>query len=242
MECANSGAPDLEYSVHINGGGSKFHINRSDDEPLVASDDAQLLYVVEKELTIQLQKRRRDLYFLHAAALASSQNGFLLLAPSGGGKSTTAWGLLHHGFRYLSDELSPVDLTRMEIHSYPRAICLKKEPPLDYPPPANTIRTSRTLHIPIQELPVCYKPVTLRCIFFLEMCRGVSSPVLRAISKAEAAARLIAQALNPLAHAEDGLTGAAAIAESASCFYLYSADLRLTCDLINKTLQGLSPQ
>jgi hypothetical protein len=50
-------------------------------------DDGELLYIVEKDLTIELQKLRRDLYFLHAAALAIAQNAFLLVAPSGGGKS-----------------------------------------------------------------------------------------------------------------------------------------------------------
>jgi hypothetical protein len=179
MECDNSAAPDLEYSIHTNGGRSKFHIARRNSGSLAAADDAQLLYVVEKDLTIELQKRRRDLYFLHAAALAFSQNAFLLVAPSGGGKSTTTWGLLHHGFGYLSDELSPVDLIRMEIQSYPRAICFKREPPPDYPLPANTIRTSRTLHAPIRRLPVSHEPASLRCIFFLDMCPEARSPVCR---------------------------------------------------------------
>jgi hypothetical protein len=237
MECGNSEAPELEYSIHASAKGSRFRITRKGCSPLVASDDAELLYVMEKDLTIELQKRRRDLYFLHAAALAVSQNAFLLVARSGGGKSTTTWGLLHYGFSYLSDELSPVNLTTMEVHSYPHAICLKREPPCAYPVPADTVRTSRTLHIPTHELRVRCDPTMLRCIFFLDFCAEAKWPLLRKLSSGEAAARLFAQALNPLAHIEDGLAGAASLAESVPCFYLYSADLRLTCELIAKTVR-----
>jgi len=107
---------------------TQIYITRSGCGPLMAEDYAELLYAAEKDLTIELQKQRSDLYFLHAAALALSDNAFLLVAPSGSDKSTTIWELMHHGFSYLSDELSPVDLTTMEVHGYPHAICFKKNP------------------------------------------------------------------------------------------------------------------
>jgi hypothetical protein len=242
MECGDSQAAQIEYSIHANTKRSTFRITRKGCSPLVASDDAELLYILEKDLTVELQKQRRDLYFLHAAALAFSQNAFLLVARSGGGKSTTTWGLLHYGFSYLSDELSPVNLTTMKIHSYPHAICLKREPPCAYPIPADTVRTSRTLHIPTREIKVRSDPTMLRCIFFLDFCAGAKWPLMRNLSSGEAAARLFAQALNPLAHIEDGLAGAAAVAESVPCFYLYSADLRLTCELIAKTVRFIAIQ
>jgi len=204
----------------------------------MAEDYAELLYAAEKDLTIELQKQRSDLYFLHAAALALSDNAFLLVAPSGSDKSTTIWELMHHGFSYLSDELSPVDLTTMEVHGYPHA-SVSKRTPAAYPLPGNTIRTPRTLHVPVRQLPVCHEPLPLRCVFFLNVSPEAKSPAARAVSRGETAARLIAQALNPLAHAEAGLVGAATMAESVPAFYLGSADLRLTCDLIKATLEDL---
>src|SRR5919106_6899684 len=168
MEYHDSRAPDLEYSIQTSRREPRFRITREGRKPLPAAEESELLYVVEKDLTIELQKLRRDLYFLHAAALAFGQHAFLLVAPSGGGKSTTTWALLHHGFSYLSDELSPVDLNTMQIHAYPHAICLKREPPCAYPLPSNTLRTSRTLHVPVGELTVPWG--FLRSIFFLDFC------------------------------------------------------------------------
>jgi len=45
-------------------------------------------------LTIELQKLRSDLYFLHAAVLGFKGKACLLVAPSGGGKSLTTWGVI----------------------------------------------------------------------------------------------------------------------------------------------------
>jgi hypothetical protein len=56
---------------------------------------------------------------------------------------------------------------------------------------------------------------------------------------AEAAARLFAHALNPLAHTEEGLDGAIAIATRCCCFALHTADLPATCTLVIRTLQEL---
>jgi len=53
-------------------------------------------FLLEKELTIELQKIRRELYFLHAAALSLADKAFLNRGSPGTGKSTTVWALLHH--------------------------------------------------------------------------------------------------------------------------------------------------
>jgi hypothetical protein len=237
MEYHDSKAPDLEYSIQTSRRGPRFRIIREGRNPLLAAEDGDLLYVVEKDLTIELQKLRRDLYFLHAAALAFGQHAFLLVAPSGGGKSTTTWALLHHGFGYLSDELSPVDLNTMRIHSYPHAICLKREPPCAYPLPSNTVRTSRTLHIPVVGRTT--GRTSLRCIFFLDLSAETKRPVMYELSSGEAAARLYAHALNPLAHGDEGLRGAVEIAQSVPSVYLRFGDLHLTCELIKERLQDL---
>ena len=240
MRCKNCARADLEYVVDGNNEHG-FRIIRAGGEALRANDDGEFLFFFEKDMTIELQRLRRDLYFVHAAAVEFADKASLLVGASGQGKSTTTWGLLHHGFGYLSDELAPVSLHTLKVYPYAHALCLKEEPSHAYPLPQQVLRTSRTLHVPSPFLrsPPLSDPLPVTAIFFLERYLEGRSTVLERISSAEAAARLFAQALNPLAHPEDGLSGAISIARRVSCFRLRLADLRSTCDLLNKTLSCL---
>ena len=246
---AASHSADLSYTVRPQN--QEFFLKRVGSEVLHAQDDGEFLFLFEKDITIELQKQRRDLYFLHAASLAwhdqEMLRALLLVAASGHGKSTTTWALLHHGFSYLSDELGPIDLSSMQVHPYPHALCLKDKPPPPYRLPSQTLSTSHTLHVPFSALPNTQTPQTpqaphaspLAAIFFLRYCPEAAQPSLRPIGKAEAATRLFAQALNPLAHPGEGLDGALAIVSQSACFELYSADLTATCTLVKETLEGL---
>jgi hypothetical protein len=164
------------------------------------------------------------------------------VGDSGAGKSTLTWALLQHGFEYMSDELAPIDAQEMRVLPYPRALCLKEAPPEPYALPSATLRTSRGLHVPTAgrgSAPP--RARRLHAIFFLGPRVAVwGTPMVRSMSAAEAAARLLANALNPLSHAADGLDAALAIAGGAACFELRAGDLSATCALVGASLDELS--
>ena len=128
--------PVLSYVVNRRKA-DRFLILRGSDPPLQAHDDGDFLFLFEKDLTIELQKVRPALYFVHAAVLEYQGKGLMLIAASGGGKSTTTWALCHHGFRYLSDELGPVDVRTLKVVPYPHALNLKEAPPSPTTPSAD---------------------------------------------------------------------------------------------------------
>jgi hypothetical protein len=230
--------PSLTYFVRRSQNGSLL-LSKKNGETITASDEGELLFLFDKELTVELQKRRRDLYFIHSAVLEFGGSALMLVAASGGAKSVTAWALSHHGFSYLSDELGPVDLNVLEVQPYHRALCLKSEPPNSYPLPNGTFRAARTLHVAPELLPGSLSriPRPVRAIFFLFYQPGVSEVKIQSLGKAEAATRLVANALNPLAHSGDGLDGALRIATESVCFKLFTGDLPSTCDLVKDTLK-----
>jgi hypothetical protein len=100
--------------------------------------------------------------------------------------------------------------------------------------------TARTLHVPTSELPGGVgASVPVQAIFFLAPdASGSAEPAVRSLSAAEAGARLLANALNPLAHAADGLDPALAIAQRVRRFELRRGSLDRTCGLIERTLEA----
>ena len=235
---------ELEYEIGKYREGSSYFLQRGGQPVRTVTEADDLLFFFEEDLTLELQRVRANLYFLHAAALEWAGKACLLVAPSGSGKSTTTWALLHHGFDYLSDELGPVDLNTLKVHPYPHALCLKAEPPAAYPLPAGVLRTTQTFRIPPDTLPgkVSTDPLLLAALFFLQYSPEASSPVVQSLSKAEAGVRVFASALNPLAHPGEGLDGAIKIAAASPCFKLTTADLPSTCRLVQSTIEGLVGQ
>ena len=166
-------------------------------------DQAAILSWLDDQLTVGAQHRRTDLLFVHAAALGRNGRAVLLVAESGGGKSTTSWAALHHGFSLLSDELAPVDPATFEVHPHPRAVCLKTRPPDPYVLPAGTLQTSGGYYVAVRLLPgpPSPTPLPLTALVFVTYRPDEPQPSLRPISPAEGAIRLYAHCLNPLAHA-----------------------------------------
>lgn len=224
-------AADLVYEVHREAGTSLRIVRVGSRFEAPARDVGEVIYLLESDLVVQAQLRRRDLLFLHAAVLSHEGRAYLFPGRSGAGKSTTCWGLLQHGFGYLSDELAPVVMASAGVLPYPHGICMKREPPAGYALPDTALRTSRGFHVvPLPAIGHATEdPVPLGGIFLLEYDADAPEPSLSPVSTGEAAARLYPNILNALAHRKDGLEAAAALAAMAPAFRLESAELAQTC-------------
>lgn len=215
-------AADIDYEIGRDDSG--FYLRRTDGaagHAWGALDAAELIFLLEKDLILEAQVRRSDLYFLHAAAVAMHGRAMLLIGRSGSGKSTTCWGLLHHGCSYLSDELAPLDLRDFTVTPYPHAVCLKSEPDAPYSLPTTTLRTDTTLHVPAAALPcsVVAAQTPLQAIVHVQHIGTDQPPALSRLSAAQAGMLVYANALNPLCHPGDGLDAAL---EIASRYPVYS--------------------
>ena len=236
-------APDLDYSIGRGTPPAAFLLARDRQTAYEGTDHGELLFVLEKDITVELQKGRPELFFLHSAAVDWGGKACLLAAESGSGKSTTAWGLLHHKFHYLSDELSPIELDSMRVFPYPHALCLKRSPPAAYRLPADSLDRGRTIHIPACSLPsaTVSAPRPLGVVFFVTHRPELSGPNIRVLSAAEATARLYVVALNALAHPNRGLDAVIRISEAVPCFAVSCAELSATCALICSTVERVIP-
>jgi hypothetical protein len=233
------GPAALEYRV-ARSPGSRISLGLHTGEILDAADRSELVYLLETLLTIELQLRRPDLLFLHAACVEHRGRAWLFAGDSGAGKSTTAWALLHHGCRYLTDELSAVDLVRLEVHPYPHALCLKQAPPPAYPLADDALDLGPTIHLPAASLHgASVRGARPLAGLFLLQPRGhqAREPEVRRLTASEAAARLYVAALNPLAHPQHGIDAVLRLAQRFPCFALRPGELRSTCAALVRQMQ-----
>src|SRR5262245_15643615 len=233
----DAGDVALDYAVGRDRAAEGYYVARQGQRPLVARDDGTFLATFDRDISVELQKIRRDLYFAHAAVLIR-RAAVMLVAKPGGGKSTLTWAMLHHGFGFLSDELAPVDPYTWQLPPCPRTLPLKRKPPASYPLPRRTVVTSRSLHVQDVPGPVGKAPALLEAVVFVHYNPGAARPAIRRLTAAEAGARLYANVLNALAHASDGLDGAVRITAACPCYELVSADLPATSSLLAETLES----
>jgi hypothetical protein len=205
-------------------------------------DADSLLFHIDKQLTLKLQRQRHDLFFLHAAVVAWEGRVVALPAFSGTGKSTLTLVSLADGFEYLSDELAPIDLGTLTVHPYPHALCLKSPPPLPHTLPAGTLRHGGRFHVPVEALPNVRRgeALPLAAVIFLQRDDNHFDG-LRRTSSASAVARLMAHTLNALAHPDCGMDAAVALSRAVPCFELDVRDLRSASAAIKSFLVDGEP-
>ncbi len=234
---SRAAAPAREYTIERAARGA-FRVSDG-GAPITLGDADRLLFHLDKDITLALQHLRPDLFFLHAAAVAWNGRVAVLAASPGTGKSTLALAALNDGFEYLSDELSPIDLTRLTVAPYPRALCLKAPPPPPYFLPQGTHVHGRRFHVPVAALPGPARIDDLPIGAFLFLRRlapqdGVPVPM----TPASAVAWLMANALNALAHPADGLDAAVALSGSIAAFELDISDSRLATTALRTILES----
>ena len=199
---------------------STFVVRHRETEVILHDRDS-LLFHIDKEFTLTLQHERPDLLFLHAAAIEVGGRVAALVGPSGVGKSTLTLAAVEAGLGYLSDELAPVDLDTLTVHPYPHALALKEVPAGRIGLPAGTRAEQGRFHVPAAALqaPSSAAPGVLAMIVFLRRDDTVAV-VLRSISAGLAAARLVENTLNGLAHPSAGLDAAVDLSSRVPSFEL----------------------
>ncbi len=100
-----------------------FHVDG--DPPFKPLPADQAFPMLEWGLNWCLSNHCHQYLIIHAAVV--ERNGFALLlpAPPGSGKSTLCAGLIHHGWRLLSDELTLIDPETASLLPIPRPVSLK---------------------------------------------------------------------------------------------------------------------
>jgi hypothetical protein len=228
----------LAYAFAPAAGRHRYRMQRAGARPRAARTAGDALRALDADLAVELQRRSPGTFFLHAAVLVRAGRAALLVGASGAGKSTAAWALAHHGFAYAGDELAPIEVARSSVRPCPRALFLKQPPPPPYGLPLRSVATSWGHVVPLRALPggTWHRTLPVGAVFFVDG-RATGPPGVIPLTRSEAAARLYAHALNPLAHAEGGLEPAVRLAERVPAYRLRSADLAAAARAVAEALE-----
>jgi hypothetical protein len=231
------GAPQLSLDAMRHGAG--YRVRTSSGAIVECATLSNLVHVVDKDLTVAVQRRRPDLLFVHAAVLQAGVSAIALAGDSGSGKSTTAWGLSREGFGFLSDEFAPIDPRSSSVVPYPRALGLKRLP-VGVELPRAALRLEHTIHVPVSELTRAdlRNSRPLSSVFFVRHDPSAEVTEIAPLSAAETAARLYVLCLNALAHENAGLDAVTAIGATVRGYALRTASLGDTCARLRNFLQA----
>jgi hypothetical protein len=229
--------PVLSY--HVSQQGECYTVQSGDTILYQGPDLADVVFYLEKDLIIATQLKSKDILFFHAAALTCKDRTVMIVGESGAGKSSVTWGLLQHGFKYLSDEMVPVE-PGLRIHSFPRAVNLKSELAAPYGFPADAVDLGRFCMAPVAADKLeTNNPAQVDYVLFVKFNRDTATPSLTAISKADAFLLLFKNLLNAKAFEDYGMSGITNLLQDAHCYQLTSVtDMRATVGVIQQLLDS----
>jgi len=204
----------------------------------------EVLPYVEWGINWRVIARYPEFLQIHAATLARSGGGLMLVAESGLGKSTLAAALFARGWSYLSDEFALIDPDRLVLEPFPKALCIK----------SGSFALVEGLGLPIRRGRHYVKSLKGEVGYVSPMARGPgglagSTPVrfvvfpryvenaeprLYPISRAQAAFHLAGHALNRHVFGVRTLSILGRIVRGARCYVLDAGSIGKTCDLLDR--------
>ncbi len=221
-----------------------------DGQPLRATlPAAEVLPHVEWGLNYQMITKCRHLLQLHAASLSYRGVGVVFAAPSGSGKSTLAAALLARGWKYLCDEFALIDPDNLSLRPFPKAICLK----------AGAFELAKKMGLPLAMGRRYIKGIKGEVGYVNPFAMGVgaigtrcplrfvvfpryeahSDPRVWTISAGKASFNLARCALNRYDFDTSGVDLFTRIATTTTTLGMQSGDLTATCDLLERTIDGM---
>jgi HprK-related kinase A len=208
----------------------------------------EVLPFVEWAVNWEVPRLMPEYLQLHASSMEVDGVGVIFPGGSGRGKSTLTAGLLAHGWRYLCDEFALIHAETLQLHPFPRAICIKKgsSPVMD----ALGLRLQGGFHsikhtkgrvgflCPVDVRADAVGGVCpIRYVIFPQYVAG-AVPTLKPIGRAEAAFALHEVCWNLLSCRALGLDVLADMVRGAMCYRLTCGEIRATCQLVGELVRA----
>ncbi len=212
----------------------------------------EYLPYVEWAVNWEIPKAMPQFLQLHASSMEIDGVGVIFPGESGSGKSTLTAGLLTRGWRYLCDEFALIHADTLELHPFPRAICVKKASfsvieslGLSLYGKRRYLKGSKGWIRFVNPLDVRPDAVgrvcPIRYVVFPKYTPG-ANPALAEISRADAVIELHKVCFNLFGCERLGLDVLANMIRGARCYRLIAGEIAQTCDTVQRLVEGSAAQ
>ena len=202
----------------------------------------QLFRTLELQLSSFLGDAVENYFLLHAGAVTKGGAGIIFPGPSGSGKSSLTAALLFQGYRYLSDEMVPVNPITIQADCFPKALSIKDRSvfPLLHLAEHRWIGPETSdngavwyLHPEDLASQAISDPVHISHIIF-PTYKSDGKAKLEPLPANQAATKLIENSINFSKFGRDGLGLVADLVKGAQCYSLTMNGIGPTTELIDE--------
>jgi hypothetical protein len=172
---------------------------------------------LRREVLLAFVRARPDLLWIHAGAVERNGGAVLISGTSGRGKSTLSTELCHRGWKLLSDENAPIDMTTGQVIPFPQRPRRRLNPGKELTP--DEIQSIRFEEIPVDASDVRREPAPVRAIIF-PIFQKSSEARLDRLSPGEGAMEIIRNATNFADHKAIAVEEAVRMANGIPCYTL----------------------
>ena len=197
-----------------------YDVHGSIDVSHPAALDTLFAYL-RREVLVFFVRARTDLLWLHAGAVERGGNSVLISGTSGRGKSTLVTELCGRGWKLLSDENAPINMTTNEVIPFPQRPRRRVHPGKELE--SDELHSIAFEEIPVEPDDIRREPAPVRAIVF-PVFHAASEPKLERLSPGDAAMEIIRNSTNFADHKASAVEQAVRMANGIPCYSLAYSD------------------
>jgi hypothetical protein len=200
--------------------------------------------LLQSSILSTVARMTEEFFLFHAGAVSHANDGIILPAAPGMGKTTLVLKLVARGCRFLSDEVACINAERRIVAPFPRKLLVRSdsEAVLGMALPQNATPLAREgdeqeSAFDIEDMiPDCLSgPCTPRYVMFL---RGFGDePRLERMANSNALFELFGCGISPLLDMSRLLFGFAGLLNDMECYHLVAGDPEKTADVVMDLLE-----
>lgn len=227
MRATSSARTVGELEVHREDGG--YAVRENGNVVLANGSLADVVRCVRFSAIQFLMEARPDLLWFHAGVAASRGRAVLFPGPPGGGKSTVVTHLCALGWRYLSDEVAPLDSRSYTVIPFPQTPAVRHHPGREMP--QEWLRMPNKRELEVRPGGLCREPAPVAAVVRLSYRRGARAE-LSVSSSATTALHLLEQSWNAPRHSETAVGDVCTLVQRVPGFSLSFSDGEAAADMV----------